>query len=328
MPAMTPAALRRQIASGKIDPLYLIVGDDDADKSALAASFMDAIEPDLRAFNVERLYGGEQGVTAAAVTFAARTLPMMAPRRIVLVLQAEKLLVPKRDGEAADREADLLIEYFKTPEPLTSLVFIAAPLDERRRVVKRLIEQGVRVECAAGLRPADAERWVREQVAAHSLTIEPKAATALVKRATRRSDGDLVADLQQLRGDLERLLLFAAGEPAITLAHVYEVASAATAEGEFALVNAIERGAVGEALRELALQMDAGEVPFKILGQIAWYVRARVRSGVASAVQAVMRTDIALKTSAGDHRVLLERLVVELCDEKLRAKVAKPGALF
>lgn len=327
MPELTPASLRTHIVSGQIAPLYLIDGGDDTEKTALAAAFMDTVEADLRAFNVERLYGGESGVTASAVVFAARTLPMMAARRIVLVLHAEKLLTPKREGETADRDADVLIEYFKTPEPLTALVFIAGPIDERRRAVKKLIEHGIRVKCGGDAAPSDAERWVREETARHGVTIEPKAAAALVKRAMRRVDNRMLADIQQVRGDLERLLLFSAGE-SITLAHVYEVASAAIAEGEFALVNAIERGAAGEALRELALQMEAGGVPYKILGQLAWYVRGRLRSGVTSAVEAVMRTDIALKTSAGDHRVLLERLVVELCDEKLRARVVRPGALF
>jgi DNA polymerase III delta subunit len=34
---------------------------------------------------------------------------------------------------------------------------------------------------------------------------------------------------------------------------------------------------------------------------------------IPAAVDALFRTDFALKTSAGDPRVLLERLVVELC---------------
>jgi DNA polymerase III delta subunit len=34
---------------------------------------------------------------------------------------------------------------------------------------------------------------------------------------------------------------------------------------------------------------------------------------VRAAVDALFRTDLALKTSGGDRRVLLERLVVELC---------------
>jgi DNA polymerase III subunit delta len=320
MPSITPARLRSQIKSGKTDPLYAIVGDDEVGKASLAAEFAGIVDPELRAFNVERLYAGDAKVTAATVVFSARTLPLMSSKRVVLVLQAEKLLMPKREGEAADRDAEVLLEYFSSPEPQTALVLVAAGLDERRRTVKALIQRATICECGGLSSGAEAERWARDYVGEQGLSIEPKALAALIARSG--------TDAARLRADLERLCLFAMGEPAITLAHVYQVASPATAEGEFALVNAIERGASGQALRELALLMEAGEVPFKILGQLAWYVRSRLGSGVRTAIEAVMRTDIALKTSAGDHRVLLERLVVELCDDKLRARVVKPGALF
>jgi DNA polymerase-3 subunit delta len=228
--------------------------------------------------------------------------------------------MPKREGETADKAAEQLIEYLTAPEPLTSLVFIASGLDRRRKIVTVMLQRATVVICGGLQSEADAERWIREYAAKQGFKIDPKAVQALVARAG--------PDAARLRADLDRLSLFAMGDPSITLAHVYEVASAATAEGEFALVNAIERGAVGDALRELALQLESGEVAYKILGQLAWYVRAKVKSGLPSAVQAVMRTDIAIKTSLGDHRILLERLVVELCDEKLRARVVRPGALF
>jgi len=55
-----------------------------------------------------------------------------------------------------------------------------------------------------------------------------------------------------------------------------------------------------------------------VLGQLAWVVRTKLRSDRLSyAVEALFRTDIDLKTSAGDHRVLLERLVLELCGVSL-----------
>lgn len=50
-----------------------------------------------------------------------------------------------------------------------------------------------------------------------------------------------------------------------------------------------------------------------ILGQIGWFVRTRLQPArVPAAVAAVFRTDLALKTSRGDARILLERLIVEL----------------
>src|SRR6187200_1102383 len=93
-PSLTPDALRAAIAAGRIEPLYLIEGTDELLKSELAALFSETIEPELRAFNVERLYGMDQGFDPMTIVEAVRTLPMMAPRRIVVVLQAEKVLNP------------------------------------------------------------------------------------------------------------------------------------------------------------------------------------------------------------------------------------------
>ena len=51
-----------------------------------------------------------------------------------------------------------------------------------------------------------------------------------------------------------------------------------------------------------------------MLGQLAWVARSRIPAArSATAVDAVFRADRALKLSAGEPRILLERLVVELC---------------
>jgi DNA polymerase III delta subunit len=57
-----------------------------------------------------------------------------------------------------------------------------------------------------------------------------------------------------------------------------------------------------------------------VLGQLAWFVRERLSASaprrVPAAIEALFRTDLDLKSSGGDPRVLLERLVVELCGER------------
>jgi DNA polymerase III delta subunit len=86
------------------------------------------------------------------------------------------------------------------------------------------------------------------------------------------------------------------------------------------MANAIEAGRGGEALRQLALMFDAGAPAEKILGQLGWLVRTKFPNAapgsLSGAVQALFRTDLALKRSAGEPRVLIERLVVELCAGK------------
>ena len=63
--------------------------------------------------------------------------------------------------------------------------------------------------------------------------------------------------------------------------------------------------------------MESGAVAFQILGQLGWFVREKLPAldmrRVPAAVEALFRTDLELKSSAGDPRVLMERLVVELC---------------
>lgn len=319
MAALTPAAVRKQIKTGRLDPLYLILGEDEAEKASLAAEFTEIIEPALRAFNVERLYAGETKV--ADLVDAARILPLMAPRRIVLLLQADRLLSPQRESERADRELDALAEYVKAPEPHASVVLVAESINRGRRISKLLLEHATVVECGGIQDAAGARRWVRERAAKNGMQIEPRALELLVERA-----GD---DYDRLRADADRLFLYALGESTITAARVAEIVGPAAAQGGFALSNAMERGNVAHALRELALLLDEGGVPVMILGQLRSFVERSVPSGgIQTAVEAVMRTDLALKTSAGDHRVLLERLVVGLCDEKLRAKTVRAGLLF
>jgi DNA polymerase-3 subunit delta len=240
---------------------------------------------------------------------AVRTLPMMAPRRIVTVSQAEMLLVPKRESEAATRALDVLEAMLKVPEPHTTLVFVAGNIDKRGRMYKLLARQATVVECGTLEDAADAERWVRTRVAAAGAEIDPAAARRLAERAG--------TDVKRLRGEVDRLLLYAMGQARISVEDVREVAGPAELQDDWAMTNAIEAGQGGEALRQLALMLDAGAPPEKVLGQLGWLVRTKfpAQGGeVKPAVDALFRTDLALKRSAGDPRVLLERLVVELCD--------------
>ena len=98
----SPQAVRKQIAQGKLDPLYLIVGDDDAEMSQLAADLAAVVEDELRAFNFERLYAGEKAASPEAIVQSARTLPMMGDRRVIVVLRAEKISSP--NGAARGRK--------------------------------------------------------------------------------------------------------------------------------------------------------------------------------------------------------------------------------
>lgn len=328
MPSATPADVRRQIAEGAPGPVYLIIGDDEAEMSGLAADLSGIVEDELRAFNVERVYASDKSATPAAIVEAARLLPMMSSRRVVVVLRAERILKPKRKGKADEGDgeddggagSDALEAYVKAPEPQTVLVIVAADVDRSRRLYKTLQKQATIVECwgLKGGRDArvdlrqvarQAEQLVRRAVADAGQQIDSGAARLVAERAG--------TDISRLRGDVDRLLLYAAGKPTITLADAQEVVSAESAQDDWAVTNAIQRGDKATALRQLGLSLESGAVPYMVLGQLAWFVREKLpmldARRVKPAIEAVFRTDLDLKSSGGDPRVLLERLVVELC---------------
>jgi DNA polymerase-3 subunit delta len=246
----------------------------------------------------------------ASIVSAARTLPMMSPWRVVIVMHAEALLVPRRESETAARALDELEAYLSSPDSQTVLVLVAAVLDRRSRMFKLLNRLATVVNCGVIEDQADAENWIRARVAAANVAIEPAAVRLLAARAG--------TNVKRLRGDLDRLLLYALGQKTVTVADVREIAGPAALQDDWAMTNAIEQGRTGEALRQLVLMLDAGAAPEKILGQLGWVVRTKfpemAPSRLTAAVDSVFRTDLDLKRSAGDPRILLERLVVELSD--------------
>lgn len=306
MPPVTQAAVHKQIASGETEPLYMLIGADDAEKSAVAHEFAAMVDEGLAAFNVERLYGGETRVDE--LIQAANTLPMMAPRRVVIVLEAEKLLMPKRESKAADEDQERLVEFLQDPPKHTSIVFVCAAVDQRRRVVKALKDNAQVLDCGTIEDEASAERWVKARAARERVPLDAGAISALVERTG--------LDIVRLRAGLERVALYAMGQKTIGAEDVRQsVPAGPEVQAEFGIAKAIWRNDVRDALRELGLALDAGAVPFMVMGQLRAAAEKLAAPRLERAIEAVLRTDLALKSSGGDPRILLERLVVELCGE-------------
>lgn len=326
MPLVDVSALRTQLKAGKLAPLYLFVGDD----ARLIDRMIDAVEavidePD-RPFAVERVYAGEENAAPVDIAAAARVYPMLGDRRIVFVLRAERLLKPKRaragDGESGETEGGAeeeggtldfapLEDYVAKPAPTSTLVFVASEVDRSRRFTKKLVEKA-QVVVFAGLEDGgreEAAAIVREELAREGRAIDPAALSLLVERSA--------GDITKLRNDLERLLLYTADAPNVSVADVQEIAAVETVVADdWALVNAISGGNAAVALREAAARFDRGDSPHAMVGQLRWWVSNRLAEGaperVPAALDALLRTDMALKSSGGEDRVLLERLIVEL----------------
>jgi DNA polymerase-3 subunit delta len=326
---MTPADARRQIESGETGPLYLLEGDDLQSRHDLALEFATLVESGLEAFNVEALHASEATSASqrdqmiGALLSAARTLPMMAPRRVVIVHDAERLLSPRKGRDedtqpllpAAGRgrkvravtPAEALEQYIEAPEPMTTLVFAAGALDGNRRLVKLLRKHAAVVDCGTLETAADAAKWIRARLEKDEMEMEP-AALALLLEATGLRLG-------RIRAEIEKLVLYAAGEREITPVHVRDLVMPQEEPTEGPAVGmAIRDGDARRALAELGALFEAGVMAPLILGQVRWAAtQLRPPPRVRRGLDLVLETDLNMKSSRGEPRFLLERLVVELC---------------
>lgn len=332
MPALDVPQLKKRIGRRELAPIHLFVGEDVRLVDRIVDDVEATIDEADRPFAVERIYAGEPGGSPLEIADAARVFPMLGNRRIVIVLRAERFLKPRRAARAgegggavesveSDDEAvaDLgpLEDYFVSPVPSTTVVFVATEVDKTRRLTKKLL-QIAEVTDFTGLgtggppgRPharAAAIEWAKQEFSRIGRGIQSSAIELLADRAG--------GDITKLRGDVERLLIYAEGRSDITREDVAEVAAIATEIDDWAIINAIADGDAARALREVAARIDRGDSPHQMLGQLRWWVSGQLAQAapdrVPSALDALLRTDLALKSSAGDDGVLLERLVVDL----------------
>jgi len=336
VPRVDLPALEKRIKNRQLDPVHLFVGED----VRLVERMVDLVEATVdeadRPFAVERVYAGESGGGPIDIAAAARIFPMLGDRRIVIVLRAERFLKPRRASKATETEspaddtesseaADLgpLEAYLESPVPSTTLVFVATDIDRGRRLTKRLLDKaavtefaGLTADGSGGRREtrAAAVDQIARELTEQGRTLDPRVLAVLVDRAG--------GDINRLRGDIERLLLYTEGQARISREDVDEIVTAnVTVEDEWAVVNAIAAGDTARALREAGVRLDRGDSPHALVGQLRWWVSNRLAEGdadrVRPAIDALLRTDLALKSSGGDERVLVERLIVELTGRPL-----------
>jgi DNA polymerase-3 subunit delta len=339
---LTPAQAIEQARKGELLPVYLVLGEerllrDEVVRELRAASLGGGVA----AFNEDKFTAGEAKVDT--IVSAARTVPMMAPKRFVSVRGAERWDAGEDEGSPFER----LTEYAAAPVDSTCLVIVGSKIDGRRKFVLAARKQGFVVSCE----PLDARSltvWIADRFAAKG-------------HAASRDVSELLAalvgpDLSSVDDAIERLSLYVGeGAPVDEEAIAACVARVRTAD-TWALVDAVGARDLGRALRTLADAYDPRERGLPLLGALAWSIRqlaryqAAVESG-ASGDEAARRagvfqpyrarelatkaravrsreverwllvlaeTDLALKSSRRNADSILEEMLTRLCRAETR----------
>jgi DNA polymerase-3 subunit delta len=348
MARISTEELAARLEKDKKIPGILLLGDEPYLRDKCRAVLIDYfVQEAARTWAVSR-FSADRGETQAALD-QAQTLPMLSPRQIVFLQDAQAI---EALGEKNRKETvDSIFAYLNDPAPFTVLVVEAAKLDMRMQLGKNLAEETLVVEVGTGenaeSRIAAATEVARDLAKQKGIELEKGAGEELA--------GLVSGDLLRLETELEKLATFAGDRKKITKAEItamvisektttiWEVAGFLAAqqpkqalefinrlfqEGEAALlmlggitwmyrkiVEASEvHGATNgwQAARALGMRPEQAEVALQCSRKIS---KARLMNGL----RALKDADVQLK-SGRDERTVMEFLVWELSGAKARSQ--------
>jgi DNA polymerase-3 subunit delta len=233
-------------------PVYVLVGADSFLQARFLAETTARVSPAAtRAFTFDSFEG--KGTSAAQILGAARTIPMMARERLVIVRDAELL--------GADGLAEL-VPYLEDPAPQTTLVLVFGKADGRWKVISLAKKKGylLELETPRGLIP-----WMQEEARRLGAKLADDAGRRLIEIAGN--------DLARLAGAVAQLALFVDAGAVITAEDVDELVAGTRERTVFELSNAIGEGQRERALRAVASLFDQKESSVGVAIMVARHVR-------------------------------------------------------
>jgi DNA polymerase-3 subunit delta len=323
------AELERQLAQGRIAPLYLLFGAEDYLRDACARRIADAAlaGASLREFNEMSFSLATTDVQQAIA--AAEQLPMMAARRVVRVTDFGKL---REDDEVA------LLRYTTRPSEASVVIFVADDFDKRRKLSKSLMEACVSVEFAA-MSDAEARAWARNYL------------QGLKTEADERTLGEIIGltgtGARRLKLELDKLSTAALPKRQITMRHVDALVGRSREMSNFELTDQLTARNRKRALETVRRLLDDGVEPLMLIGLLSssYHKLALAKSlmsqgaptnevrnlapynmrdeflalarrtdarALARHISRIAAADLAIKTSQATPRLQLELLVCEL----------------
>ncbi len=193
--------------------------------------------------------------TFAAVRDELETLPFLAPRRLVVVEDADTFVSDHRPA---------LEKYVVKPAATGVLVLDVKTWPATTRLSK-MIDQAATIVCKgpASYRIPDwCVKWASSQ---HGKQLSVQGAHLLVELVG--------ADMGLLDQELNKLALYVGTANRIDVDDVDKLVGHSRAENTWKIFDAIGNAKVGEALKMVGRLLDQGEDPIGLLGAFSWQLR-------------------------------------------------------
>lgn len=234
-----------------MDPVYVFLsGDPLLLERAANEVRAEACPEAARAFNYDVIDG--RGAQADRVLNAARTLPMMAQRRLVELRDVAAM--------AAD-ELKKLLPYLDNPSPETVLLCTASKADKRVKFFAEAKKRKWLHELSA---PRNVVAWLRDEAKQQGVRIEPAAVDRLADAVGK--------DLARLALSLGQLALYAGNRP-VTPGDVEDLIATTRESTVFELTDAIGEGDRSRAMAAVRSLFDQRQSAIGVIVMLARHMR-------------------------------------------------------
>ncbi len=242
-------------------PVYIFYGNEEfLIEESIKVILENALDSGLRDFNFDVVYGNE--IDLQGLLSLLYLLPVMSPKRVVVMRNAEKFFNKiSRSKKAKDEEA--FINYLKKPNPDVIFIIVLNEPDFEKEIYKKVFEFSTVVDLKA---PYDSQipSWIAKRVKEKGKDITGDACKLLQAYVGN--------SLRDLENEITKLFIFVGdSKKLIDIEDVKQVVGLSRSFTVFDLQKAIGERNLQLAITIIERMLQVGEFPPVILTMLTRY---------------------------------------------------------
>jgi DNA polymerase-3 subunit delta len=266
---LSPAHIIARIKKGNLLPFYLFYGENlFLLEKTLGKIKNELIPEEFRDLNQHIFYGDELRADFSSIIDAARSLPFIAEKRLVIVRRTEKL---------SSSALDNIIPYIDKPVKSTCLIFVTSKPDFRKKFYARFKKNNRTINFKE-LYDNQVAPWISKTAGEIGFKISAEAGLFLQQVVGNK--------LTDLASELEKIFI-RYGNSSVGLDEVKDFVSCSRSYNVFELMDEISMKRRGRAILILNsfLAAEGNEGALRVFGmlirqiRLLWQARAVVKQG-------------------------------------------------